>query len=61
MSGITTKDPFLMLSVMNTKLRDECPTLSELCLTYDLTEADVIKRMESIGYTYNSGVNQFTR
>lgn len=50
-----------MFSLINTKLRDECNSLEELCRTYGLEQVDVENRMKTIGYTYNSEVNQFTK
>lgn len=54
-----TKDPYLLLSLVNTKLRDEAPSLEELCKSYDV-EADSIKeRLAKVGYSYSKDNNQF--
>ena len=52
-------DPFILLSYINTKLRDEYPTLQELCSAQDINEADLIEKLNSIGYTYNEESNRF--
>ncbi len=53
------KDPNILLSMINTKLRDFYSSLEDLCedLDYDIEEIDEI--LNSIGYYYNSDKNQF--
>lgn len=53
------KDPYLLLSVVNTKLRDEAPTIEELCKTYDVEKKEIVSRLGSIGYQYDKTNNQF--
>lgn len=53
------KDPFILLSYINTKLRDEYPTLQELCLGLDISETELNEKLNSIGYTYNKESNRF--
>ncbi len=55
------ENPQILLSVINTKLRDNYDSLSALCedLDYDLS---VIKdKLASIGYQYDPNINQFIR
>ncbi len=53
------KDPVMLLSVVNTLLRDEFPSLKELCKARD-TDPDSLKsRLASINYSYDEGQNQF--
>lgn len=53
------KDPVMLLSVVNTQLRDNYPTLAELAAAY-MTEVDAItKKLASINYHYDEGQNQF--
>lgn len=54
-----TKDPYLLLSLVNTKLRDEAPSLDELCRTYDADMASIKERLEKVGYSYSKENNQF--
>ncbi len=54
-----TKDPYLLLSLINTKLRDEAPSLEELCKSYDLELDSIKERLEKVGYIYNPDNNQF--
>ena len=53
------KDPVMLLSVVNTQLRDNYPTLAELAAAY-MTEVDAImEKLASINYHYDEGQNQF--
>ncbi len=53
------KDPYLLLSVVNTKLRDEADSLEELCKTYDQSLETLTAKLEAIGYRYEAVHNQF--
>ena len=53
------KDPVMLLSVVNTQLRDHYPTLTELAAAY-MTDADAITEpLAAINYHYDGGQNQF--
>lgn len=54
-----TKDPYLLLSLVNTKLRDEAPSLEELCKSYDVDPKSIEERLAKVGYSYNRDNNQF--
>ena len=56
---LNKKDPYLLLSVVNTKLRDEASSLEDLCKTYGSDKEEIVKRLESIGYRYEASNNQF--
>jgi hypothetical protein len=53
------KDPIILLSFVNTKLRDECKSLDDFCSTYEVDKASLIATLKSIQYTYNTVANQF--
>ena len=53
------KDPFILLSVLNTRLRDFYPTLDECCKAEDIDKDAVIHTLASIRYRYSSEKNQF--
>ena len=53
------RDPVMLLSFVNTKLRDECNSLEEFCASYSVPDADIIKRLKTIDYTYDNKTNQF--
>ena len=44
------KDPVMLLSYINTQLRDFYPSLDELCLTLGLEEEKIIGSLASIDY-----------
>jgi hypothetical protein len=52
-------DPVILLSVVNTKLRDQYKNLFELCDDYDIEESELTNKLEAIGYNYNEKQNQF--
>ena len=53
------KDNFLLLSVVNTKLRDNYSNLDVLCEDLAEDKNDIISRLSSVGYSYDENVNQF--
>lgn len=52
-------DNFLLLSVVNTKLRDHYANLDVLCDDLNEDKNDIITRLSSVGYSYDEKVNQF--
>ena len=53
------KDPMILLSFVNTKLRDEFTDLEEFCKEEDISIESLKKQLESIGFQYNETINQF--
>lgn len=53
------KDPVILLSFVNTKLRDEYPSLEELCASLDADEGAVRKALAALHYKYDPAKNQF--
>lgn len=53
------QDPAILLSYINTQLRDFYPTIEELCKSLDLNQQDLEKRLEEIDYAYDKDINQF--
>ncbi len=52
-------DNYILLSLINTKLRDCYPTLAELCASECLDASSLTARLQSIGYEYDEGANCF--
>lgn len=52
-------DPFILLSYVNTQLRDFYPSLKEMCKSLSLNEEELIKKLENIDYYYDADSNQF--
>ena len=53
------KDPVMLLSFINLKLRDYYSSLSDLCDDLEVAETDIISTLISIGYFYDKEKNQF--
>ncbi len=53
------QDPVILLSVVNTRLRDGCSCLEELCSQEDVCLEDLCARLAAMGYTYDRESNQF--
>ena len=53
------KDPVMLLSVVNTKLRDFYPSLEELAEAEGVTAEEITQKLESINYAYDEVRNQF--
>lgn len=52
-------DPVMLLSVVNTALRDHYSSLDELVANYDTTSDELISKLSAIDYHYDSDTNQF--
>ncbi len=52
-------NPYILLSVINTKLRDNYSSLKTLCEEEDLSEEEIISLLKSIDYTYDEKLNKF--
>ena len=53
------KDPAILLSVINTKLRDFYPDLDSLCDDLDADKNEIVSALLTIGYEYSPEKNQF--
>ena len=53
------KDPVMLLSVVNTNLRDYYNSLEEFCVAKDVTVEEITEILMKINYTYNPETNQF--
>ena len=52
-------DPVILLSFLNTKLRDCYHSLRELCDDLELDENALTQKIAAIGYAYDSDKNKF--
>lgn len=53
------KDPVMLMSVINTKLRDTYPSFDELCRAMCLQKEDILQKLEKAGFKYRPDINQF--
>lgn len=55
------KDPFLLLSVVNTALRDKYSSIEDYCLSEGVDKVELESLLLSIGYVYDEESNCFKR
>ncbi len=53
------KDPDILLSFVNTELRDNYPDLLDFCVSHNVDINDLVGKLRSINYSYDSKTNQF--
>lgn len=53
------KDPVMLLSFVNTQLRDNFSSLESFCEEADLSPADLKEKLSKINYEYVAEQNQF--
>lgn len=53
-------DPVILLSYLNTQLRDNYPSLREFCAANAVDESDICTKLAAIDYHYQEENNQFS-
>ncbi len=53
------KDPFILFSVVNTKLRDYYSSLDLLCEDLGESREEIEKTLAAAGFTYDEKMNRF--
>lgn len=53
------KDPVMLLSYVNTQLRDYYESLEALCTCRGIKKNDLVEKMDTIDYHYDETTNQF--
>lgn len=53
------KDPVMLLSVVNTQLRDYYASLEELAKANMVSKEEITSKLKTIDYEYNKERNQF--
>lgn len=53
------KDPAMLLSYVNTQLRDNYPSLEEMCQALGESREEIEKTLGTIDYEYSPGQNRF--
>ena len=53
------KDPIMLMSWVNMKLRDFYPSLESLCEDLEIDLKELTDRMSQAGFEYNSELNKF--
>lgn len=53
------QDPIILLSYVNTQLRDHYATLAEFCAAMDADQAELEKKLRDVDYEYDPEQNAF--
>lgn len=53
------KEPVMLLSFVNLKLRDFYGSLEQLCDDLDVSKEELVAKLEGIDYHYDAERNQF--
>lgn len=53
------KDPVILLSYVNTQLRDYYPSLDEMCCSLSVDGRQIVEALKGIDYEYDANSNQF--
>ena len=53
------KDPMMLLSWVNMKLRDFYPSLDNLCEDLEIDRNELVEKLASAGFEYNCELNKF--
>ena len=52
-------NPFMLLSFVNTQLRDKCPSLDDFVKEFDIDKEEIVDKLGSVGFIYNTELNEF--
>ena len=53
------KDPVILLSFVNTALRDKYASLEAMCEDLDVNASEIESKLSAINYVYDATINQF--
>lgn len=53
------KDPMMLLSYVNTQLRDFYPDLDALTEGLELDKDELVEKLKGVGYEYDAQLNKF--
>lgn len=59
MNGTLPLDPFVLLSYVNTQLRDVYPNLDEMCASMDVDKSFIVRKLADAGFSYDEPNNRF--
>ena len=57
-NNMKVSDPHILVSMLNTKLRNDFKSLSELCKFYNIDLEALLNKVSCAGYRYNDKINQ---
>lgn len=53
------KDPMMLFSLINMKLRDFYPSLDALCEDLNVRKEEIVNQLKEAGFEYNAEMNKF--
>ncbi len=53
------QDPMILVSWLNTQLRDHYASLELLCEDFQLSQSEICQKLAALGYTYAPAHNRF--
>lgn len=53
------QDPFMLMSFVNMKLRDQYSSLESLCEDMQIDKEEIISRLANVGFEYSKENNKF--
>ena len=53
------QDPIMLLSYVNTQLRDHYDTLDDLCASLDVDRSELEEKLKAVNYEYDPQKNAF--
>ena len=53
------QDAMMLVSFVNMKLRDEYPSLDELCASMDIDRQWLVEKLATVGFEYSEENNKF--
>jgi hypothetical protein len=53
------KDPMILLSYVNTQLRDFYPSLEDMCSSMNIIKTEIVQSLKTIDYEYDKVLNKF--
>ena len=56
---VMVSDPFMLLSIVNMKLRDQYDTLEDLCAEEGYDQEELVQKLRDAGFEYVPENNQF--
>ena len=59
MTNDLPKDPMMLLSFVNMKLRDQYPSLEELCAAMDVEQEWIVETLRAAGFEYSEEHRRF--
>ena len=54
------KDPMMLFSFINMKLRDFYPSLDALCQDMQVNKEEIVNKLKAVGFEYNPEQNRYS-